>query len=221
MTRPLIDRKKFDHPEHFDDEIRAYRTSKRYVPTPLEQLLYELAAHRCTICAAPWVEIHHIDELGDGGKTEYENLIVLCPNCHTRVHSEGIPTKQELRQYKLKQEIAYELPVLSRLTNTEREFVVRLAKLPLDEQITFSQFFWSDEFPCESGDAALQQYRKEVGFFLLQEFGIISLDTENVIECTFDKPRLFSVSLRARLTGKGVKWLQYLRTSNQLAILDA
>ena len=146
---------------------------------------------------------------------------MLFPNCHTRVHAEGIPTKQELQQYKLKQEIAYELPVLSRLTNLEREFVIGLADLPLDEQITFSKFFWSGEFPCESSDAALQRYRKDVGFLLLQEFGIISLDTDDVIECTFDTPRLFSVSLRARLTGKGVRWLQYLRNSNQLSNLDA
>ena len=74
--KPLLDRSAYDHPEHFDDEVRAFRTSERYVPTPLEALLFELAGHRCTICAAPWLEIHHIDELGDGGKTEYQNLVV-------------------------------------------------------------------------------------------------------------------------------------------------
>ena len=86
MTQPLLDRNSYDHPEHFDDDIRTYRTSERYVPTPLEHHLFELASHRCTICHAPWLEIHHIDELSEDGKTEYDNLIVLCPNCHTRVH---------------------------------------------------------------------------------------------------------------------------------------
>lgn len=115
MNRPLLDRSTYDHPEHFDDEIRAYRTSARYIPTPLESLLFEMSAHRCTICLAPRVEIHHIDELAEGGQTTYENLIVLCPNCHTRVHIEGVPSKAELKHYKLKQEIAYQLPILSHL----------------------------------------------------------------------------------------------------------
>lgn len=83
MTRPLIDRQSLDHPEHFDDEIREYKSNARYKPTALEQLLFEMAGHRCTICDAPWLEINHITELAEGGKTEYDNLIVLCPNCHT------------------------------------------------------------------------------------------------------------------------------------------
>jgi len=70
MGKPLIDRSSYDHPEHFDDVIREYRTSERYLPTPLEHLLYEMAGHRCTICSAPWLEVHHIEELADDGATE-------------------------------------------------------------------------------------------------------------------------------------------------------
>ena len=84
MGKPLIDRTLYDHPEHFDDLIREYISSNRYIPTPLEDLLFEQCGHRCTICNAPLCEIHHIEFLEEGGITEYDNLIVLCPNCHTR-----------------------------------------------------------------------------------------------------------------------------------------
>ena len=140
----LIERSVFDHPEHYDDVIREYRTSRRYVPTPLENLLYELAGHRCTICNAPWMEIHHINELGEGGETTYDNLIVLCPNCHTRVHAQGVPSRDELRHYKMKQEVAYELPILSRLGESERALIAEALALDAAELVLLEKRFWEE-----------------------------------------------------------------------------
>lgn len=213
MAKLKLDRRQLDHPEHFDDEIREFKHSGRYVPTDLERLLFELAGHRCTICRAPWMEVHHIDEISEGGATSFDNLIVLCPNCHTRVHHEGVPTKTELRHYKLKQEIAYELPVLSRLTAPEKELIAQVASLPQADQIAFSKSFWSDVEAISQEEAVLR-FRREIGLFHLQESGMLIVEQDCcVTRVEGDK---VSVTLIARFTGKGVKWIRYLRETGRL-----
>lgn len=216
MTRPLLDRTAYDHPEHFDDEIRAYRTSSRYVPTPLEALLFELANHRCTICLAPWLEIHHIDELGDGGNTEYENLIVLCPNCHTRVHLDGIPSKAELRHYKLKQEVAYEFPILSQLTTGERQFLAHVSTLSTESQTTFSKREHR-EIEAEDQEQAVQVFKSDLGFQQLEQSGMVYLERGFVV--TLVDGHHVSVNIHVRLTGKGQKWLRYLVAAGRIPVL--
>ncbi len=136
--KPLpVSRKDYDHPEHFRDRITEHCTSDRSIPAHLQDLLLEQAGHRCTICREPSYEFHHIEELSKGDKTEYENLIVLCPNCHTRVHREGIPDEKQLRHCKLKEEVAYGLPILEKLTMEEGKFVQRIAVLPPEEIVGF------------------------------------------------------------------------------------
>ena len=216
MNRPLLDRSTYDHPEHFDDEIRAYRTSARYIPTPLESLLFEMSAHRCTICLAPWVEIHHIDELAEGGQTTYENLIVLCPNCHTRVHIEGVPSKAELKHYKLKQEIAYQLPILSRLSNSEREFISYIQTLSFEDQMLFSLRKFK-EVNAVDQDEAVQILKMEIGFLYLEESGIVQVERGFIF--TKSDGKHVSVNLHVRLTGKGLKWLRYLASAGHILTL--
>ena len=193
MTKPLIDRTLYDHPEHFDDEIRAYRTSSRYVPTALESLLYELSGHRCTICGAPWLEVHHIEELGNGGHTTYDNMIVLCPNCHTRVHSEGIPSKDELRHYKLKQEIAYELPVLSRLSPEERALVFEIARLSPDRQLAFSRRYHAN-VSAPNQDEAIEKCRTDVGHLHLCQSQCSDSSIKRVPSTSLLQPLFFLLS---------------------------
>ncbi len=213
MSQPLIDPKLFDHPEHFDDEIRAYKSSKRYVPTPIEQRLFEQAGHRCTICLAPWLEIHHIEEISEGGTTEYANLIVLCPNCHTRVHASGIPSKDELRHYKLKLEIADELPTIGRLSEAERTFVCNLAAVPLAEQISFSADLG------QNGESALSIGSKvpidsHENFRCLLKYGIIALVKGTPVKNSDGKVFFVGGSLQA--TAKGVRWVNYLADTGRL-----
>lgn len=56
----------------------------------------EAAGYACQICgdqvedpviARRFVHSHHIEPLGEKGQDVLENLIVLCPNCHSRVHA--------------------------------------------------------------------------------------------------------------------------------------
>jgi len=213
LAKLKLNRKQLDHPEHFDDEIREYRDSSRYVPTALERLLYELAGHHCTICSAPWMEIHHIKELSEGGKTEFDNLIVLCPNCHTRVHREQIPTKEELRNYKRKQEIAYELPILSRLTTSEKELIAEAAELPDNDQVAFFKRY-SKTIKESSNDLVVTKYRQEIGLVHLQESGMLTVELELCIGLSDGES--YSVALNARFTGKGVKWVRYLQATERL-----
>lgn len=214
MARLNLNRGQLDHPEHFDDEIREFRDSGRYIPTDLERLLFELAGHRCTICGAPWMEIHHIDEISEGGETSFDNLIVLCPNCHTRVHRESVPTKTELRHYKIKQEIAYELPVLSRLTTPERELITQVAALAQEDQITFSKRYCQN-IDAVSQDEAVRKYRREVGLFHLQESGMLNVEQDICV--THSEGDKVSVSLIVRFTGKGIKWIRYLQATERVS----
>lgn len=34
----------------------------------------------------PFLEVHHIKYLSNGGKDEIDNVVALCPNCHRRIH---------------------------------------------------------------------------------------------------------------------------------------
>jgi 5-methylcytosine-specific restriction protein A len=34
----------------------------------------------------PFLEVHHLTRVSDGGPDEPENVVALCPNCHRRVH---------------------------------------------------------------------------------------------------------------------------------------
>ena len=45
-------------------------------------------------------EIHHLDPVSEGGANAPENLIALCPNCHT-LHHQGVIPINSLRAWKL------------------------------------------------------------------------------------------------------------------------
>lgn len=214
MPKQLIEIPKLDHPEQYDDLIREFESPERKYPTALQNLLYELAGHRCTICQAPWMELHHIKELSDGGTTTYENLIVLCPNCHTRVHQDKTPTAAELRHYKLKQEIAYELPAFSRLKESDLYVLKYFGELA-DEEIPLRDLV--SEYNTKDGDqeTARQQCRREAAGYL-QECGIVTLD---IVHVGIGVGPSHLVKFRVRLTAKGIKWVRYLRDSGKIAAL--
>ncbi|OFX26992.1 MAG: hypothetical protein A2033_15980 [Bacteroidetes bacterium GWA2_31_9] len=221
MGKHLIDRSKYDHPEHFDDVIREYKSSERYYPTPLENLLFELAGHRCTLCKAPWLEIHHIEELSKGGETKYENLIVLCPNCHTRVHSENVPNQKELIQYKAKQEISYELPILNNISGAEWKFLKQIIDTHFDNRVFYESISFhkvsirtgfSDDLYLEARKIAMKSLRCSY----LVSCGIISVNIENTVQLanSLRDKETYSVTISTKVTSKGLKWLRYIENSD-------
>jgi len=71
------------------------------IPLELKRKILIEAGHRCAIptCRFPTTEIAHIEEWSKVKEHKYENLIALCPNCHTRA-DRGEIDKSSLRIYK-------------------------------------------------------------------------------------------------------------------------
>lgn len=62
----------------------------------LKFLVKRLAKGKCQLCrenapfedkhGEPYLEVHHVKRLADGGKDEIKNIVAICPNCHRRIH---------------------------------------------------------------------------------------------------------------------------------------
>lgn len=82
---------------------RVTRTIKENPATRAQALLR--ANGRCELCqkkapftlrdGTPYLEHHHIIPLGKGGKDDLSNLVVLCPNCHRKLHL--VPTDADVK----------------------------------------------------------------------------------------------------------------------------
>jgi len=79
------------------------------IPAEIERKVLVEAGHRCAIptCRHIHVEIHHIIPWATCQKHDYDNLIALCPNCHTRAHN-GEIDKKSLRIYKANLRFAHD-----------------------------------------------------------------------------------------------------------------
>jgi hypothetical protein len=67
----------------------------------LDDLLYGETDDRCGVCGIADVQvltIHHID--GDSSNNTYENMVVLCHNCHQRHHQGKGVTRQQIENRK-------------------------------------------------------------------------------------------------------------------------
>lgn len=71
------------------------------IPAELKRKVLVEAGHRCAIptCRFPTTEIAHIELWVEIQEHKYENLIALCPNCHTRA-DKGEIDKKALKIYK-------------------------------------------------------------------------------------------------------------------------
>ena len=71
------------------------------IPSELKRQILVESGHRCAIptCRYPTTEIAHIEPWEKVKEHGYENLIALCPNCHTRADKGDIDRKS-LRIYK-------------------------------------------------------------------------------------------------------------------------
>jgi hypothetical protein len=71
------------------------------IPRKIERDVLVEAGHRCAIptCRQTPVEIAHIEAWAQVHAHEFENLIALCPNCHSR-YDKGEIDHKAMRQYK-------------------------------------------------------------------------------------------------------------------------
>ena len=71
------------------------------IPRPLEREVFIEAGHRCAIptCRQTPVEIAHIKPYSEVQEHSFENLIALCPTCHTR-YDRGEIDRRSMLTYK-------------------------------------------------------------------------------------------------------------------------
>jgi 5-methylcytosine-specific restriction protein A len=76
--------------------------STRYVRNPDVVVIAKINAKgKCQLCqkeapfkdskGKPFLEIHHIKWLAEGGDDKPENTVALCPNCHRKMHIRNLP----------------------------------------------------------------------------------------------------------------------------------
>jgi hypothetical protein len=72
------------------------------VPMARKRLVLVEAGHRCAIptCRHPTTEIAHIVPESQDHDDSFENLIALCPNCHTQYDQKKEIDRQSIRTYK-------------------------------------------------------------------------------------------------------------------------
>jgi 5-methylcytosine-specific restriction protein A len=66
---------------------------------------YRRARGKCELCSEPapfkdrkgdpYLEVHHVQRLADGGPDTVENTVALCPNCHRKMHSLNLKADQQ------------------------------------------------------------------------------------------------------------------------------
>lgn len=72
------------------------------VPAQLRRAVLVEAGHRCAIptCRATTTEIAHIVPWAESQDNTFENLIALCPNCHTRFDEKREIDRMSIKMYK-------------------------------------------------------------------------------------------------------------------------
>lgn len=68
--------------------------SNRYIKKEISEEVKKRHYFECAWCGEKLLERHHIKEFSKGGKHTADNLILLCPNCHTQVHQGKIKTEE-------------------------------------------------------------------------------------------------------------------------------
>ncbi len=105
-ARKRIRSKNATPPKGQDKVRRTSATFERYVRDPeVIAWVLEEAVGTCEHCGElapftrldgePFLEVHHVRPLGEGGPDTPENAAACCPNCHRRLHHD--PSKESLR----------------------------------------------------------------------------------------------------------------------------
>lgn len=106
------------------------------IPADLKRKVLIEAGHRCAIptCRHIEVEVHHIVPWAEGREHKYENLIALCPNCHSLADREKIDRKS-LRMYKLNLRTIHD-----KFSQLEIDILFEANNTPADEVIQWPPF---------------------------------------------------------------------------------
>ena len=76
--------------------------ARKPIPKPIQFAVLTEAGWRCAVPTCRTVlalDLHHLVEVGEGGKNDAANLLALCPTCHALHHRGDLP-REALYTYK-------------------------------------------------------------------------------------------------------------------------
>jgi hypothetical protein len=168
------------------------------IPAELKRAVLVEAGHRCAIttCRATTTEIAHIEPWADTRAHNFENLIALCPNCHTRYDQKKEIDRKSMHLYKQNLAVLngrysdFERRVFQNFAETDEEFILVAAgtELMLANAVR---------------DGLLQR--------VPVEFGTYDLSAPNGFKKSFPMNHTF------RITSKGREFIQRFKKGEDLS----
>ncbi len=118
---------------------------RKAIPKAVRDRLLVEAMHRCCLCPEHHdvTHVHHIVPISEDGPNSEDNLMVVCPTCHAKVHGlRNRYTPGQLRMYKERwgRLCALGLPLDARLAQAfdyTRPFIC-------NSWVQFNNYFWSN-----------------------------------------------------------------------------
>lgn len=79
-----------------EESIRKHRNKNRHKRIIADYRSAHVLCERCLVTGACKAvrEIHHVQRVSDGGKTEAKNLLALCAECHRTI--DDVPQNEQL-----------------------------------------------------------------------------------------------------------------------------
>lgn len=87
-----IEKSKLNEKKNLVRKVSTYNYERSLV---IREYVKELANGICQLCdnkapfevkGKPFLHVHHIEYLSEGGEDTIENAIAVCPNCHAKIH---------------------------------------------------------------------------------------------------------------------------------------
>src|SRR6266446_3847848 len=72
------------------------------LPLSTVTLVLTEAGYRCAVPTCRGIlalDLHHLEEVADGGSNDVSNLLALCPTCHA-LYTRGTIARESIRAYK-------------------------------------------------------------------------------------------------------------------------
>ena len=107
----LLRAKRLEKPQGIEKPVPVDRATKQYARSPeVVAFVRQEANGLCELCAeaapftnedgVPFLEVHHVVPLAEGGPDTVENAVAICPNCHRRLHYSGDRQQHQAQLYK-------------------------------------------------------------------------------------------------------------------------
>lgn len=98
--------------------------NRDHIPNSLLRDLMLEAGYRCSICkSTDALEIDHIDEYSEVKNHTFDNMIVLCPNCHSRKQDTNNP--RHINKISLKKIKSDLMLINSRYSDLEKRIIAQ------------------------------------------------------------------------------------------------